>query len=72
MDRAALARPHLYIAVDAAPTGGEVEGVLTEGGHTFVGTFEPPLGSPGPWLLISESTQRAGHMQKAYRFVAGR
>jgi hypothetical protein len=57
---------------DAAPTGGEVEGVLTEGGHTFVGTFEPPPGSPGPWLLISESTQRAGHTQKAYRFVAGR
>jgi hypothetical protein len=57
---------------DAVPMSGDVQGTLTEGGHTFVGTFEPPPGSPGPWLLISESTQRSGHTQKSYRYVGGR
>lgn len=52
-------------------TGGEVSGKVTDGGRTFVGTFTPPAGSPGPWLLVSESTQRAGHTQRAYRFIGG-
>ncbi len=54
-----------------AATSGEVIGELTEGGHTFVGTFEPPPDSPGPWLLISESTHRAGHTQRSYRSIGG-
>jgi hypothetical protein len=56
---------------DAAAAGGEVPGYLTDGGHTFVGTFTPPAGSSGPWLLITESTQRAGHTQRSYRYVGG-
>ncbi len=54
------------------PTRGEVSGRLTEGGHTWVGSFKPPDGSAGPWLLISESTDAAGQMQRAYRYIGGR
>jgi hypothetical protein len=57
---------------DPVPISGEVPGVLTNGGHTFVGNFRPPEGSPGPWLLISESTHAAGHTQRAYRYVGGK
>jgi len=55
----------------AAATSGEVPGTLTNGGHTFVGTFTPPEGSAGPWLLVSESTHAAGHTQRAYRYIGG-
>ncbi len=57
---------------DAVPSSGEVPGKLAEGGHTFIGTFEPPPASPGPWLLISESTHRAGHTQRSLRYIGGK
>jgi hypothetical protein len=60
------------ITPDAVPTSGEVPGRLTGGGHTFVGKFTPPPGSPGPWLLISETTHRAGHTKRAYRYIGGK
>jgi hypothetical protein len=53
------------------PTSGEVPGRLSDDHHRFVGTFMPPEGSPGPWLLISESTDASGHTQRAYRYVGG-
>jgi hypothetical protein len=58
--------------LDDVPTSGQVPGRLSDDGHTFVGSFAPPEGSPGPWLLISESTHAAGHTQKSYRYVGGR
>jgi hypothetical protein len=54
------------------PTSGEVPGELSADGHTFTGRFVPPAGSPGPWLLISESRHAAGHVQRAYRYVGGK
>ncbi len=57
---------------DTVPTRGEVRGKLAEGGHTFIGPFEPPPASPGPWLLISESTHRAGHTQRSFRYIGGK
>lgn len=57
---------------DDVPTSGEVPGTVSADGHTFVGAFVPPEGSPGPWLLISESTQAAGHTQRSYRYIGGK
>lgn len=57
---------------ESTPANGEVEGKLTEGGRTFVGDFTPPTGNPGPWLLISESTDASGHMQRAAQLVGAR
>ena len=59
-------------SADDVPTSGEVTGKISEDGRTFVGTFVPPEGSPGPWLLISESTHAAGHTQRSYRYVGGK
>jgi len=59
-------------AADDVPTSGEVPGRISADGRTFVGTFVPPAGSPGPWLLISESTQAAGHTQRSYRYIGGK
>lgn len=56
---------------DGRPTQGDVAGKLTEGNHTFVGDFTPPEGSTGPWLLISESTDSSGHMQRSMQLVGG-
>jgi hypothetical protein len=52
-----------------APDHGEVPGRLLPGRKTWVGVFQPPRGSPGPWLLTSESTDAAGHMQRDYQYV---
>jgi hypothetical protein len=54
------------------PARGEVPGQLTPGGHTWVGKFEPPAGSPGPWLLVVEATDAAGFTQKDYQYVTRR
>ncbi len=66
--------PSLAAAEPAAdvPTSGEVPGHLSADGRTFEGRFVPPEGSPGPWLLVSESTHAAGHTQRAYRYVGGK
>lgn len=60
------------VVSDGVPTRGEIMGTLTNGGRTFVGEFKPPAGSPGPWLLISESTDAAGHTQRALQLVGAR
>jgi hypothetical protein len=54
------------------PTSGEVPGRLSEDGRTFQGMFKPPEGSPGPWLLVSESTDASGHTERSYRYIGGR
>jgi hypothetical protein len=52
-------------------TRGEVPGKLLPGGRTWVGQFAPPPGTSDPWLLITESTDRAGRMQRDYQYVGG-
>lgn len=56
-------------ALSGTAVSGEVEGVLTPGGRTFVGAFTPPADSPGPWILTAETTHRAGHTMRSYRVV---
>ena len=48
--------------------GGEVPGRLRADG-TWVGTFTPPPGSSGPWLLRTESTDAAGQTQFDFQFI---
>jgi hypothetical protein len=57
------------VALSSSAVSGRVEGVLTPGGHTFVGSFTPPEDSPGPWILTAETTHRAGHTMKSFRVV---
>jgi hypothetical protein len=56
-------------AAAQATTSGEVAGTLERGGRTWVGRFEPPSGVDGPFLLVSESTDQSGHMQRDYQYV---
>jgi hypothetical protein len=51
------------------PTEGEVPGGRFAGGRLWIGHFRPPKGSPGPWLLVTESTDRAGFMQRDLQIV---
>jgi len=67
--------PSLTAAVagaDDVPTSGEVSGRLSDDHRTFQGVFTPPEGSPGPWLLISESTDASGHRETSFRYVGGK
>lgn len=57
--------------IGEVPTRGEVPGRLLSGGRTWEGRFKPPEGSPGPWLLITESTDAAGITQRDYLYVGG-
>ena len=53
--------------VSTVPVEGTVSGTTRNG--TFIGTFTPPAGSPGPWLLVSEVTTVSGHKQRDYKYV---
>jgi hypothetical protein len=55
----------------AVPERGEVPGALLPGGRVWQGRFKPPAGSPGPWLLVTESTDAAGMTQRDYLYVGG-
>jgi len=51
------------------PTEGEVPGRRVAGGRLWIGNFRPPKASPGPWLLVTESTDRAGFTQRDLQVV---
>jgi hypothetical protein len=59
------------ISPGAVPERGEVPGALLPGGRVWQGRFKPPAGSPGPWLLVTESTDAAGMTQRDYLYVGG-
>jgi len=58
-------------AIGEVPARGDVPGRFLPGSRTWEGRFEPPQGSPGPWLLITESTDAAGITQRDYLYLGG-
>ncbi len=51
------------------PTQGDIPGRRVAGGKLWIGNFRPPRKSPGPWLLVTESTDEAGFMQRDFQLV---
>jgi hypothetical protein len=53
----------------ARRVGGTVPGKLEGNGRVWIGHFDPPRGLTGPFLLITESTDASGHVQRDYQYV---
>lgn len=56
--------------VGSRQRGGQVPGSLQKDG-TWIGRFQPPAGSAGPWMLMTESVDAAGNLQRDYQYVGG-